>query len=78
MVLRALLERLLNHPQIIDKLANSAPIRQAAKVTASAIVDGQAAAQEVYEKTVKEITAAKEHLEEIEKKQKAEQEASRK
>jgi len=67
MVLRALLNRLLNHPEIIDKLADSPPIRSAARAAAGVIVEGQAAAKEIFDKSVKGLSEAKRKLDEIEK-----------
>lgn len=49
MVLKYLLYKLINNPQIIDKLADSYPIRRAAQLTAYAIQRGKAAAQEATE-----------------------------
>ena len=49
MVLKYLLGRLINNPQIIDKLADSYPIRQAARATAYAIQKSKIAAQEALE-----------------------------
>lgn len=72
MVLRSLLERLLHHPQVIDKLADSYPIRQAAKVAAGIIVEGRSAAQEAFDKTAKQLSDAKNKLDEYEAKQKQE------
>lgn len=46
MVLRYLLSRILNNPQIIDKLAESYPIRRAAQITAYALQRGKVAASE--------------------------------
>ncbi|KAG7160280.1 NCBP2AS2-like [Homarus americanus] len=43
MVLRYLLQRLLNSPEIIDKLAESYPIRRAAQLTAYAFQRGKEA-----------------------------------
>jgi len=70
MVLRSLLERLLNNPQVIEKLSESYPIRQAAKAAASVIVQGQAAAEDVFKKTQQELAKAKQQLDDIEAKQK--------
>lgn len=52
MVLRYLLERFLNNPQVIDKLADSYPIRRAAQLTAYALQRGKVAAKEAVESEV--------------------------
>lgn len=52
MVLRYLLERFLNNPQVIDKLADSYPIRRAAQLTAYALQRGKVAAQDAVESEV--------------------------
>lgn len=46
MVLKYLLSRFLNNPQVIEKLAESYPIRRAAQITAYALQRGKAAASE--------------------------------
>jgi len=52
MVLRFLLAKLLNSPQIIDRLADSYPIRRAAQLTVFALNKGKAAAKEAIEAEV--------------------------
>ena len=47
MVLKYLLTRLVNNPQVIEKLAESYPIRRAAQLTAYAIQKGKSTANEV-------------------------------
>lgn len=49
MVLRYLLAKFLNNPQVIDRLADSYPIRRAAKLTAYAIQKTKIAAEEAFE-----------------------------
>lgn len=46
MVLRYLLSRILNNPQVIEKLSESYPIRRAAQITAYALQRGKVAASE--------------------------------
>jgi len=45
-MLRFFLQKLLNDPRVIDKLADSPPVRQAAKATARVILRAQLAAKE--------------------------------
>lgn len=45
MVLRYLLQRFLNNPEVIDKLADSYPIRRAAQLTAYAFQRGKEAVE---------------------------------
>jgi len=52
MVLRFLLAKLLNSPQIIDRLADSYPIRRAAQLTVFALNKGKAAAKNAIEAEV--------------------------
>jgi len=52
MVLRYLLIKLLNNPQIIDRLADSYPIRRAAQLTVFALNKGKAVAKEAIEAEV--------------------------
>jgi len=52
MVLRYLLAKLLNSPQIIDRLADSYPIRRAAQLTVFALNKGKVAAKEAIEAEV--------------------------
>jgi len=52
MVLRFLLAKLLNSPQIIDRLADSYPIRRAAQLTVFALNKGKAAAKDAIEAEV--------------------------
>lgn len=52
MVLRYLISKFLNNPQIIDKLADSYPIRRAAKFTAYAILKTKIAAEEALESDI--------------------------
>jgi len=52
MVLRYLIAKLLNSPQIIDRLADSYPIRRAAQLTVFALNKGKAAAKEAIEAEV--------------------------
>lgn len=49
MVLRYLLHRLINNPQVIEKLAESYPIRRAAQITAYALQRGKEAIKEAAE-----------------------------
>ncbi|XP_027206646.2 protein NCBP2AS2 homolog [Penaeus vannamei] len=46
MVLRYLLSRILNNPEVIEKLSESYPIRRAAQITAYALQRGKVAASE--------------------------------
>lgn len=52
MVLRYLLHRLINNPQVIEKLAESYPIRRAAQITAYALQQGKEAIKEAAESEV--------------------------
>lgn len=52
MVLRFLLAKLLNSPQIIDRLADSYLIRRAAQLTVFALNKGKAAAKDAIEAEV--------------------------
>jgi len=52
MVLRFLIAKLLNSPQIIDRLADSYPIRRAAQLTVFALNKGKAVAKEAIEAEV--------------------------
>jgi len=52
MVLRYILAKLLNSPQIIDRLADSYPIRRAAQLTVFALNKGKAATKEAIEAEV--------------------------
>jgi len=52
MVLRYLLVKLLNSPQIIDRLADSYPIRRAAQLTVFALNKGKTVAKEAIEAEV--------------------------
>ena len=69
MVLRYLLNRILNNPQIIDKIAESYPIRRAAQLTAYALQRGKVAAEEALEsETKKQVSRFSERFkEEIQK-----------
>lgn len=49
MVLRYLLHRLINNPQVIEKLAESYPIRRAAQITAYALQQGKEAVKDAVE-----------------------------
>lgn len=49
MVLRYFLSRILNNPQVIDRLSDWYPIRRAAKLTAYAIQRSKIAANEALE-----------------------------
>lgn len=49
MVLRYLLHKLINNPQVIEKLAESYPIRRAAQITAYALQQGKEAIKEAAE-----------------------------
>lgn len=52
MVLKYLLTRLINNPQVIEKLSESYPIRRAAQLTAYALQKGKVAAQDAVESEV--------------------------
>lgn len=52
MVLRYLLHKLINNPQVIEKLAESYPIRRAAQITAYALQQGKEAVKEAAESEV--------------------------
>lgn len=49
MVLRYLLHRLINNPQLIEKLSESYPIRRAAQITAYALQQGKETIKEAAE-----------------------------
>lgn len=49
MVLRYLLHRLINNPQLIERLSESYPIRRAAQLTAYALQQGKEAIKEAAE-----------------------------
>lgn len=49
MVLRYLLHKILNNPQVIDRLAESYPIRRAAQLTAYGLQKGKIAARDFFE-----------------------------
>jgi len=53
MVLRYLLNRILNNPYLIEKLAESYPIRRAAQITAYTIQRSKLAAAEALESEAK-------------------------
>jgi len=57
MVLRYFLQKLLNDPRVIDTLADSAPIRKAAKATAHVIQKAQVAAHEALESETAKIAS---------------------
>lgn len=57
MVLRYLLSRFLNNPRIIEKLAESYPIRRAAQLTAYALQRSKIAAGEALESETKKRVA---------------------
>ncbi|KAK1162640.1 hypothetical protein AOXY_G17538 [Acipenser oxyrinchus oxyrinchus] len=56
MVLRRLLSSLLNNQQLIEKLAESRPIRRAAQITAFAITKAQIAGRDAAAKMLKSET----------------------
>lgn len=56
MVLRRLLFTLLNSPQLIEKLAESRPVRRAAQITAFAITKAQLSGRDVIQKLLKSNT----------------------
>ncbi|XP_040284244.1 protein NCBP2AS2 [Bufo bufo] len=56
MVLRRLLFNLLNNPQLIEKLAESRPIRRAAQITAFAITKAQLTGKDAAQRMLRSDT----------------------
>ncbi|KAK4300141.1 hypothetical protein Pmani_027629 [Petrolisthes manimaculis] len=52
MVLRYLLNKILNNPEVINRLAESYPIRRAAQITAYAIQRGKSATKDAIDSEV--------------------------
>ncbi|XP_063775359.1 protein NCBP2AS2 [Pseudophryne corroboree] len=56
MVLIRLLHRLLNNPQLIEKLSESRPIRRSAQITAFAITKAQLAGKDTVQRLMRSDT----------------------